>query len=102
MKILLGALGGAASEVGGDALVVGSPKLGRGPAASSRIATSLFRSKACSKAGNKDKGTSLRRVMGPALIGDEVAAASEVELQFGDLLPTCLELSDIRPDPSLG
>jgi hypothetical protein len=37
------------------------------------------------------------------LIGDEVAAASEEELQFefGDLLLTCLELCEIRSHPSL-
>ena len=56
LKILLGALGGAVSEVGGDALVAGSPKLGWGPVASKEDKlTFAVQIKARSKAGIKTK-----------------------------------------------
>ena len=35
------------------------------------------------------------------LVGDEVATASEEELQFGELFFTWLELTKVRPHPSL-
>ena len=61
----------------------------------------LFRSKARSKAGNSDRSASLRRVMVLSLVGDEVAAPSEEKLQLGDLFFAWLELTEVRPHPSL-
>jgi hypothetical protein len=38
---------------------------------------------------------------GSALVNNEVAAASEEKLQFGELFFTWLELTKVRPHPSL-
>ncbi len=97
-----GPFDGAVFEVSGDTLVARSSKLGRSLVVREEDKRTFAVQIQCSFQCRKQRQKCLSEASdGSALVGDEVAAASQEKLQLGDLLLTWLELTEVRPHPRL-